>query len=175
MSSSYRADHVGSLLRPQDLLDARRAHLPSEELEVLEDRHIRRVMNKQQELGLSVFTDGELRRSNFMSDFTDAVDGFDAGDAVPRSWSDNAQKTTAPAPAVSSIGGVVTSPLKQREPLTGREVPFLLQHSPGPDQDHFAQCYSVSPPYRSSMALQIPRTGIHTHCSTQSLRSWCRT
>ncbi len=132
MSSSYRADHVGSLLRPQDLLDARRAHLPSEELEVLEDRHIRRVMNKQQELGLSVFTDGELRRSNFMSDFTDAVDGFDAGDAVPRSWSDNAQKTTAPAPAVSSIGGVVTSPLKQREPLTGREVPFLLQHSPGP-------------------------------------------
>ncbi len=132
MSSLYRADHVGSLLRPADLLEARRAHLSSEELEALEDRHITRVMKKEQEIGLSVFTDGELRRSNFMSDFTDAVDGFDAGDAVPRSWSDNAQKTAAPAPAVSSISGIVTSPLKQREPLTGREVPFLLQHSPGP-------------------------------------------
>ncbi len=119
-------------MRPPDLLEGRRAHISSEELRALEDRHISRVLKKQQELGLSLFTDGELRRSNFMSDFTDAVDGFDPGDAVPRNWSDNAQKSTAPAPAVSSISGIVTSPLKQRQPLTGREVPFLLEHSPGP-------------------------------------------
>jgi 5-methyltetrahydropteroyltriglutamate--homocysteine methyltransferase len=132
MSSSFRADHVGSFLRPPDLLEARQAHLPLQELEALEDRHIARVLQKQQELGLDVFTDGELRRSNFMSDFTDAVDGFDPGDAVPRNWNDNAEKSTAPAVAVSSISGIVTSPLKQRQPLTGREVPFMREHAPGP-------------------------------------------
>ena len=95
MSSLYRADHVGSFLRPRELLEARRAQVTSEELEALEDRHISRVFQKQQELGLGVFTDGELRRSNFMSDFTDAVDGFDLGDAVARSWSDKAQRSPA--------------------------------------------------------------------------------
>jgi 5-methyltetrahydropteroyltriglutamate--homocysteine methyltransferase len=128
----FRADHVGSFLRPPDLLAARQAHVPLQELEALEDRHISRVLQKQQEIGLGVFTDGELRRSNFMSDFTDAVDGFDPGDAVPRNWSDNAEKSTAPPVAVSSISGIVTAPLKQRQPLTGREVPFLRQHALGP-------------------------------------------
>jgi 5-methyltetrahydropteroyltriglutamate--homocysteine methyltransferase len=132
MSPLFRADHVGSFLRPPDLLEARRAHLPLQQLEALEDRHIARVLQKQQELGLDVFTDGELRRSNFMSDFTDAVDGFDPGDAVPRNWNDNAEKSAAPAVAVSSISGIVTSHLKQRQPLTGREVPFLRAHAPGP-------------------------------------------
>jgi 5-methyltetrahydropteroyltriglutamate--homocysteine methyltransferase len=132
MSSLYRADHVGSLLRPADLLEARRAQVPLEELEALEDLHVSRVLQKQSELGLGVFTDGELRRSNFMSDFTDAVDGFDPGDAVPRNWSESAKQSTAPSATVSSISGIVTSPLKQRQPLTGREVPFLRKHSPGP-------------------------------------------
>jgi 5-methyltetrahydropteroyltriglutamate--homocysteine methyltransferase len=132
MSSLFRADHVGSFLRPPDLLAARQAHVSLQELKALEDRHIARVLQKQQELGLGVFTDGELRRSNFMSDFTDAVDGFDPGDAVPRSWSDSAKKSTAPAVVVSSISGVVTAPLKQRQPLTGSEVPFLREHAPGP-------------------------------------------
>ncbi len=131
MSSLYRADHVGSFLRPRELLEARRAQVTSEELEALEDRHISRVFQKQQELGLGVFTDGELRRSNFMSDFTDAVDGFDLGDAVARSWSDKAQRSPASAAAVSNISGIVTSPLKQHQPLTGRELPFLRAHAPG--------------------------------------------
>jgi 5-methyltetrahydropteroyltriglutamate--homocysteine methyltransferase len=132
MSSLYRADHIGSFLRPPELLEARQAQVSLEELEVLEDRQISRVLQKQQELGLGVFTDGELRRSNFMSDFTDAVDGFDPGDAVPRTWSDDAQKSTAPAAAVSNISGIVTSPLKLRRPLTGREAPFLRKHARGP-------------------------------------------
>ncbi len=132
MPSSYRADHVGSFLRPTELLEARRARVNLEELKASEDRHISRVLQKQQELGLDVFTDGELRRSNFMSDFTDAVDGFDPGGAVPRSWSDSARQSPAPAVAVSNISGIVTAALNQRRPLTGRELPFLREHAPGP-------------------------------------------
>ena len=44
------------------------------------------MLARQKELGFEIFTDGELRRRNFMSDFTDAVEGFDLGDAVGRAW-----------------------------------------------------------------------------------------
>ncbi len=131
MSSPYRADHVGSFLRPAELLNARRAQAPAEELQALEDRHISRVLQRQKEIGFDVFTDGELRRSNFMSDFTDAVEGFDFGNAVARNWSDDAAKQEQTKTAVSSINGIVTAPLKQRQPLTGREVPYLREHAPG--------------------------------------------
>ena len=131
MSSNFRADHVGSFLRPADLLEARRS-APAGQLRALEDRHIDRVLQRQKDLGFSIFTDGELRRSNFMSDFTDAVEGFDFGDAVVRQWDDDTkpgnQRTTA---AVSSVTGIVTARLVQRKPLTGHELPFMREHAPG--------------------------------------------
>ncbi len=131
MSLSFRADHVGSLLRPAELLDARRSHISPEEIHALEDRQILRILQRQKDLGFEIFTDGELRRTNFMSDITEAVEGFDLGDAVQRSWTDDAKAAPQPA-AVSSITGIVTSTLKQRQPFTGRELPFLREHAPGP-------------------------------------------
>jgi len=132
MSSTYRADHVGSFLRPAELLDARRSNAPAQTLHTLEDTHIARVLQKQKDLGLGVYTDGELRRTNFMSDFTDAVEGFDLGDAVPRRWDENKEGAAKKAAAVSSVTGVVNASLRQRQPLTGRELPYLREHSPGP-------------------------------------------
>ena len=94
MSTPYRADQVGSFLRPKDLLEMRKSAVAgSEELRALEDRHILGVLAKQKELGFDVFTDGELRRRNFMSDFTDAVEGFDLADAVARSWKAGQRRT----------------------------------------------------------------------------------
>jgi 5-methyltetrahydropteroyltriglutamate--homocysteine methyltransferase len=127
MPTPYRADHVGSFLRPADLLEARQSSGSAEKLRALEDQHISRVLAKQKELGFEIFTDGELRRRNFMSDFTDAVEGFDFGDAVARNWSAG-DKGAAP---VSSVAGVVTKKLRQMRPLTGHELPFLKAHSPG--------------------------------------------
>ncbi|MGC2671563.1 MAG: hypothetical protein WA299_06830, partial [Candidatus Acidiferrum sp.] len=75
MANPFRADHIGSLLRPPDLLQARQSPANAEKLRALEDHHILRVLAKQKELGFEIFTDGELRRRNFMSDFTDAVEG----------------------------------------------------------------------------------------------------
>jgi 5-methyltetrahydropteroyltriglutamate--homocysteine methyltransferase len=128
MSAPYRADHVGSFLRPPELLEARRAAAQDpQRLHAIEDRDIQRVLAKQEELGFDIFTDGEFRRRNFMSDFTDAVEGFDLGDAVARSWKAGQEKV---AP-VSSVTGIVTRKLRAVEPLTGRELPFLKKHSPG--------------------------------------------
>ncbi len=128
MPTPYRADHVGSFLRPPELLHARQAAANNgAELHAIEDRQIDRVLAKQKELGFEIFTDGEFRRRNFMSDFTDAVEGFDLGDAVNRTWKAG-QAKDAP---VSSVTGIVTKKLHAIEPLTGRELSFLKKHSPG--------------------------------------------
>src|SRR5271156_2700321 len=129
MSSAYRADNVGSFLLPADLLEARRNAAAGGEsrLKAVEDKHIERVLAKQKEIGFDVFTDGELRRRNFMSDFTDAVEGFDLGDAVSRTW----KAGEAEDAAVSSVTGIVNAKLRPAQRLTGHELPFLRANSPG--------------------------------------------
>jgi len=128
MPAPFRADHVGSFLRPPELLEARASAAKGakglEQLRELEDQHIQRVLAKQLELGFEVATDGELRRRNFMSDFNEAVEGFDYGDAVARSWKAGALK----AASVSDVTGVVNGKLRQLRPLTGHELPFLKKH-----------------------------------------------
>ena len=65
----FRADHVGSLLRPQKLRDARdafaRKTLSREELTRVEDETIREVIKLQEEVGLKLATDGEFRRKEW--------------------------------------------------------------------------------------------------------------
>jgi 5-methyltetrahydropteroyltriglutamate--homocysteine methyltransferase len=60
----FKADHVGSFLRPQELLQARLEHAHPARILEIEDRHIERILQRQKDLGLGVFTDGELRREN---------------------------------------------------------------------------------------------------------------
>ena len=76
----FRADHVGSLLRPAALKDARRRYadgtLDAAGLKAVEDREIERIIRKQQDLGLSGITDGELRRSWWHLDFLWGLDGI---------------------------------------------------------------------------------------------------
>ncbi len=128
MASRFRADNVGSFLRPADLLAARRTEPPdSPALKAIEDRHILRVLAKQKELGFDVFTDGEFRRRNFMSDFTDAVEGFDLGDSVARTWKAGEAKDAH----ASSVTGIVHSKLRAVRPLTGHELTFLKANSKG--------------------------------------------
>jgi len=85
------------------------------------------VLAKQKELGFQIFTDGELRRRNFMSDFVEAVEGFDLGDSLDRTW----EATGEAKKATLRVAGVVTKKLKQVRPLTGHELPYLKKHSPG--------------------------------------------
>ena len=113
MTFPYRADHVGSLLRPQEILDARsNPEITAEQLKRIEGRHILRVLKRQQDLGFKIFTDGELRRRGFMSDFYESVDGLDNGDEVVRSWK-GASAATSGAAGVGSLTGVVVGPITQ--------------------------------------------------------------
>jgi 5-methyltetrahydropteroyltriglutamate--homocysteine methyltransferase len=76
----FRADHVGSLLRPAALQEARRLRaagaLGAAQLATVEDREIARVIAKQQNIGLRGITDGELRRSWWHLDFLWGLDGI---------------------------------------------------------------------------------------------------
>ena len=76
----FRADHVGSLLRPEPLLAAREKHaagqLSDEELKAAEDEAIRDVVRMQKEVGLQSATDGEFRRASWHMDFIYSLDGI---------------------------------------------------------------------------------------------------
>ena len=75
-----RVEHVGSLLRPQFLRDAREAYARGEltpaQFKAVEDRAVREIVAVQEELGLPVVNDGEMRRESFQSELTGACDGF---------------------------------------------------------------------------------------------------
>jgi 5-methyltetrahydropteroyltriglutamate--homocysteine methyltransferase len=75
----FRADHVGSLLRPPELLRARAQHqqgtLSAAALRAIEDRSIRDVAKLQEEIGLQGITDGEYRRTIWHADFLRQIEG----------------------------------------------------------------------------------------------------
>lgn len=77
----FRADHVGSLLRPAALKDARARHAKKEiadaQLKELEDREIEKVIRKQEDIGLKLATDGEFRRSWWQFDFYKGLKGVE--------------------------------------------------------------------------------------------------
>ncbi len=75
----FRADHVGSFLRPKFLLDARerkaRGEITAEQLRAVEDKAIAEIVTFQQDVGLQSITDGEFRRTYFHIDFLDQLGG----------------------------------------------------------------------------------------------------
>jgi 5-methyltetrahydropteroyltriglutamate--homocysteine methyltransferase len=84
MKPPFRADHVGSLLRPKVLKEARalkeRSELTADALKAVEDQEIIRVIKKQEEVGLDAITDGEFRRAWWHLDFLAGFGGAELYD-----------------------------------------------------------------------------------------------
>jgi 5-methyltetrahydropteroyltriglutamate--homocysteine methyltransferase len=80
----FRADHVGSFLRPAALKEARakreKGAITPAELKAVENREIEKIIKKQEELGLKLATDGEFRRSWWHFDFLGMLDGVEVYD-----------------------------------------------------------------------------------------------
>src|SRR6188472_4766539 len=81
-SPPFRADHVGSLLRPARLKEVRAKHekgeIAADALKAVEDREIADIIRKQEEVGLKAVTDGEYRRAFWNYDFLGKLDGVEA-------------------------------------------------------------------------------------------------
>src|SRR3954462_976169 len=127
------ADHVGSLLRPPELLEARGRHAAGEldppAFKAIEDRAILDVIRLQEDAGLDVITDGELRRESFQSELVAAVDGF-AGVTIDAwlwgAWhSDELGDKTVERPP----GMAVVERLHKRRSLAAEEFVFLRAHT----------------------------------------------
>jgi len=134
----FRADHVGSLLRPRELIEARHKMrdrtIDEEELGVLEDRAIRDVVKFQEDIGLQAVTDGEFRRGAFFSHFVKNVAGMTVK-ATPFTFSNDAGDT-APAYAPFTAGrlkrtrGISTEEFKFVKSLTSRTVKVTMPAPP---------------------------------------------
>ncbi|MCL4264214.1 MAG: 5-methyltetrahydropteroyltriglutamate--homocysteine S-methyltransferase [Anaerolineae bacterium] len=103
----FRADHVGSLLRPPELLDARQqffnGNLSAEALRVVEDRAIATAVTKMESLGLRSITDGEFRRTYFHLDFLQQLQGVTVTGSIAAS-SDAQSKVGFTPPKLSVTG-----------------------------------------------------------------------
>ena len=151
MPPQYRAEVVGSFLRPPDLLKARAAHaagqLKIEELRSTEDRAILSVFEGQRRAGMPLYTDGELRRGSWLTGMADAVEGFVA-DKVILDWKGPGGGFEA------SSAQAVGAKLKKVRKLTAHELPFLKKHAPGP--------FKITVPAPSNFLVSSYKRGLST-------------
>jgi 5-methyltetrahydropteroyltriglutamate--homocysteine methyltransferase len=105
----FRADHVGSLLRPPDLLEAREGfaagRVSAEQLRAVEDDAIRDVVRMQREIGLQSATDGEFRRASWHMDFIYAIEGISKAEDDLKVEFHNQEGTIEFTPAALRIDG----------------------------------------------------------------------
>ncbi len=118
----FRADHVGSLLRPQELRQAFRRHASGElgdaDFASLQDRCIREAVALQEQAGLQIVTDGEFRRGSYWGRFVERTDGFEIKLAAFKFRNDQGHEVEFTAPYAKAK-------IARRQPLALDEYVFL--------------------------------------------------
>jgi 5-methyltetrahydropteroyltriglutamate--homocysteine methyltransferase len=138
----FRADHIGSLLRPARLRHAFRAfsagELDNEHFAAAQDAAILDAINLQQDAGFAVVTDGEFRRGSYWSRFVERIEGLGVAEALFRFHDEQGEELAFTAPRV-------TGRLTRREPIALDEFIFLRDNAaalpkvtfPAPSTMHF--------------------------------------
>ena len=125
--TEVRADVVGSLLRPQELLDAQariaRGELSHHDFKRIEDAAVDAAIALQEEAGLDTVTDGEMRRLSFQSQMTAAVEGFGEWDLDAFLWGDWKSEDVGEM-RVERPPLAVTGKLRRRRFLSAEEVAY---------------------------------------------------
>ena len=125
----FRADHVGSLLRPQLLIEARAAHrqgrLSREELTEVEDRAIRTVIDVQEGVGLRSITDGEFRRGLWHMDFLTQLANVETTRSPVQVSFHTASGSIERSPSATRVIGKISRPA----PICVEAFKFLKAHT----------------------------------------------
>jgi len=139
MAIPYRADHVGSLLRPPELLQARAAQAQGRmalaQLRAIEDQAILTALAMQHQVGIDVYSDGEYRRVSWSEALSESVEGLvhDPEAAPTTQWQGpHGEQANTTANTMPYTRLVVGARLRQVRRLTAHESGFLKQHAPGP-------------------------------------------
>ncbi len=123
-SPPFRADHVGSFLRPPELLAAReqfqKGVISKAELRGAEDRAIRDIVRFQEDLGLQGITDGEFRRTYFHIDFLEQIEGVETRGGISTSFHSAAGEVNFAPPVMH-----VTAKLRHVRPIQVADFQFL--------------------------------------------------
>jgi 5-methyltetrahydropteroyltriglutamate--homocysteine methyltransferase len=147
----FRADHVGSLLRPPALRQAFKQHGAGEiddaEFARIQDQCVRDVVRLQEDCGLQVATDGEFRRGSYWGRFVERTDGFVIRPAVFKFRDDHGHEVDFTAPHV-------VAKVKRSRPLALDELTFLREVTratakitlPAPSTMHFYRCSAFAEP-----------------------------
>jgi 5-methyltetrahydropteroyltriglutamate--homocysteine methyltransferase len=118
----FRADHVGSLLRPQALRQAFRRHAASEICEdafaQVQDDCVRAAVHMQEEIGLDVVTDGEFRRGSYWGRFVERTEGLAVRPALLKFRDEHGDEVDFTAP-------YATAPIRRTHPVAVDEFVFL--------------------------------------------------
>jgi 5-methyltetrahydropteroyltriglutamate--homocysteine methyltransferase len=149
--TTYRADHVGSLLRPPELLQARQEYaegrISEDQLHAVEDAAILKALETEKASGISIYTDGEYRRTGWSGALREVAEGLvrDTQPATRRllgTWQGpHADLANA---GTSTLSGVaVAERLRLKRRMTGLDAAFLRQHAPGPWKITMPGPYSV--------------------------------
>ncbi len=121
----FRADHVGSLLRPQRLHEAREAfaagRITAGDLRAVEDEEIPRAVRMQEEVGLQSATDGEFRRATWHMDFIYALGGVSKAPGHMAVKFTNPSGTIEWTPAALHVG----SKVRLDDTIFGEDFAFL--------------------------------------------------
>ncbi|WP_423822016.1 5-methyltetrahydropteroyltriglutamate--homocysteine S-methyltransferase [Salinisphaera sp. SPP-AMP-43] len=140
----FRAEHVGSLLRPQAVLEARQRYasgeIDADALREVEDRAIADAVRKQESVGLQDVTDGEFRRAYFHLDFLKQLDGVSVTGGIAANKSAAASEDGFTPPQLS-----VTGKLAHARPIQVADYQFLAAQTeatpkvsiPSPTMVHF--------------------------------------
>ena len=152
----FRADHVGSFLRPSYLLEAReqffvKKTIDAAQLRAVEDKAITEIVKFQQDVGLQSITDGEFRRTYFHIDFLEQLGGVKTDIPVTVKKPDGTEELAPPAMRVIEVGHIVYSPALQHTRF-GTEVVAadwddLIANSPrfGVYIDEFGESHETDP------------------------------
>jgi len=128
MSPPFRADHIGSLLRPKDLTQAYRSRgegkLSLADFRKAQDAAVREVVALQEKLGLKVVTDGEFRRASYWSHWIDAIEGLSVGESLFKFHDARGAEQTFICPVASGT-------LKKAAPISTEEFKFLKSVAKG--------------------------------------------
>jgi 5-methyltetrahydropteroyltriglutamate--homocysteine methyltransferase len=127
----FRADHVGSLLRPASLLQARQEHadhvIDDARLREIEDEAIRSVIRTQADIGLRTATDGEFRRASWHMDFIYRLGGITRAADTMEVQFRNAEGTISFTPAALRV----SERIRLAETIFADDFAFLGQHTSG--------------------------------------------
>ena len=156
MATPFRADNIGSLLRPMELLEARAAiregRMNEAQVRAVEDRSIVKALEMQKAAGVQIFTDGEYRRDIFTADITKAMDGLVPGKPVVKFEWHGRGKELAAESKEGNLQYIVGGKLTKKGRFTPNEAPFLKQHAPGP--------FKVCTPAAMQHAIMRYRPGV---------------